>query len=80
MLNPYHNIQHHLRNPAETVLIDYSSESLLQYTREGNFKIVKEILHQSAIGSIASDLLRPGASDDITNLKKLKLIWKYKMK
>lgn len=46
-LNPFHgNVRMSVRRQSDSMptTLDYSSESLLQYTREGNLRLVKEIL------------------------------------
>ena len=46
-LNPFHaNVRNSMRRQSDSMptTLDYSSESLLQYTREGNLRLVKEIL------------------------------------
>jgi hypothetical protein len=51
MLHPLQGLHSHSRHQSEAILIDYSSESLLQYVREGNFKLVREILLYSKGGN-----------------------------
>jgi hypothetical protein len=62
ILNPFQNFYHHAltnthRNYSDNVLNDYTSESLLLFTKEGNFFKVKDILDNTITNKLNNETI-----------------------